>query len=65
MSENFQKRRKSRVPRASIMISGESTTIPDAANKLGMDEEVFSRKRKYILSKLEPKEALTWEHFER
>ena len=62
MKEMPTKRRQQTRPDP-IWISGEITTVPKAAAKLGMSNDWFSRKRRKLVSQLAPGEVLTWEHF--
>lgn len=55
--------KRGRVAKDPIWISGEITTAPEAAERLGMKEDSFSRKRRRIAARLPKGEQLTWEHF--
>lgn len=59
--EAYYNRRPS--PPVQILISGEYTTIKEAAARVGMDEKKFANKRVGLIRSLPANEAITWEHF--
>lgn len=44
-----------------VVISGETTTLADAATRLGLTKDQFHSRRKYAIKKMQPGEVLTWE----
>lgn len=60
-----QFKRRKQTQASPIYISGELTTIPAAAQRVGMTADQFARKRAELVRSLPNNERVEWHHFEK